>query len=757
MTHVNDTHEQRNDFDAHPPKTYNGNLEQLPPALEHLGDEKVWVCWKWVWTGVRWTKPPYRTNGPSYKASTSDPETWGSYGQAAAQVHAGNADGIGFTMKGRNIGGVDLDDCRDPDTGEIEGWAQEIVDQFPGAYVEVTVSGEGLRIIGKSELQDFALKFHDKGVELFSNSTHYLTLSCNALTSPATLPPIGDKIKALAERLGAASHQERSNDRGNGHAPPEPDPDDPNPGLNSLALANLDAWVSVLLPSARRSNKGWRVTSASIGRDLEEDISFTPQGIKDFGVHDMGDPNGGKRTPVAIVMEWKRCDESAAIRWLCERLGVPVDDGPPFSEENIAIEFAKRNADSLRYVARFGQWFTWNGACWREDEKRSVYTVARNVCRETAIQSNKSSERKRIASAKTRAAVVSLAGEDPRLAATADQWDTDPWLLNTPDGVVNLRTGQMRAQRPEDYMTKCTTVSPGGDCPKWKKFLEEVTGENKELKNYLQRVGGYCLTGVTDEQELYFFYGTGRNGKSVFLKTIATILGDYHRASSIETFTVSQSDRHPTEVAGLRGARLVTATETEDGRRWSEARIKELTGGDKVSARFMHQDFFDFTPQFKLLFCGNHMPALRTVNQAIRRRFRRVPFTVTISEEKVNVRLAEELMEEAPGILQWLIEGCLEWQRDGLKPPKAVTEATEAYLESQDVLGDWLAECCDVGNANHTETSARLFGSWKEWCEARNEFVGSKKAFGSKLEDHGFEPRKGGQGVRYFSGLRLKP
>jgi putative DNA primase/helicase len=538
---------------------------------------------------------------------------------------------------------------------------------------------------------------------------------------------------------------------------PEIDTDDPNLGLNSLALANLGAWVLELFSSARRSGDGYRVSSASLGRDLEEDISFTPQGIKDFGVHDMGDPNGGKRTPVAIVMEWKRCDESAAIRWLCERLGVPVDDGPPFSEENIAIEFAKRNADSVRYVARFGQWFTWNGACWREDEKRSVYTAARNVCRETAIRSNKSSERKRIASAKTRAAVVSLAGEDPRLAATADQWDTDPWLLNTPDGVVNLRTGQMRAQRPEDYMTKCTTVSPGADCPKWKKFLEEVTGENKELKNYLQRVGGYCLTGVTDEQELYFFYGTGRNGKSVFLKTIATILGDYHRASSIETFTVSQSDRHPTEVAGLRGARLVTATETEDGRRWSEARIKELTGGDKVSARFMHQDFFDFTPQFKLLFCGNHMPALRTVNQAIRRRFRRVPFTVTISEEKVNVRLAEELMEEAPGILQWLIEGCLEWQRDGLKPPKAVTEATEAYLESQDVLGDWLAECCDVGNANHTETSARLFGSWKEWCEARNEFVGSKKAFGSKLEDHGFEPRKGGQGVRYFSGLRLKP
>jgi putative DNA primase/helicase len=536
----------------------------------------------------------------------------------------------------------------------------------------------------------------------------------------------------------------------------EPDPDDPNRGLNSHALANLDAWVLQLFPSARRSGSGFRVSSASLDRDLQEDISLTPKGIKDFGVHDIGDPNGGRRTPVAVVMEWKPCDQSEAIHWLCERLGIPVDDGPPFSEEAIAIDFANRNADSLRYVARFRRWFVWSGACWREDEKLGVYTIARNVCRETAVKSNKASERKRIASAKTRAAVVSLAGEDPRLAAITDQFDADPWLLCTPDGVVNLRTGVMRAHRPEDYMTKMAAVSPGGDCPKWKKFLKEVTGENEDLEKYLQRVGGYCLTGVTTEQELYFFYGTGRNGKSVFLRTVATILGDYHRTSSIETFTVSQTDRHPTEVAGLRGARLVTATETEDGRRWSEARIKELTGGDKVSARFMHQDFFDFTPQFKLLFCGNHMPALRTVNQAIRRRFRRVPFTVTIAEDKVNTKLADELMEEASGILQWLVDGCLAWQSDGLKPPAAVKEATESYFESQDQFGDWLNECCVVGKT-YTQTSGDLFASWKLFCEDRNELPGSKKAFGGKLEDHGFQPFKGALGARFYRGLMLRP
>jgi putative DNA primase/helicase len=541
--------------------------------------------------------------------------------------------------------------------------------------------------------------------------------------------------------------------------PPEPDidPDDRNLGLNSIALQNLDAWIPALFPSAKRCKSGYRISSASLGRGLEEDISCMPNGIKDFGVHDIGDPNGGRRTPVALVMEWKtKRDESAAIRWLCERLDIPVDDGPAFSEQALAIKFAERHARGLRYVARFGQWFIWNGACWREDEKRTVFTMANKACREVAITCNKASERKRIASAKTRAAVVSLAGEDPRIAAAADQFDANPWLLCTPDGVVDLRTGNIRAARPEDYMTKFTTVAPGGECPLWKKFLKEVTGENQELELYLQRVGGYCLTGVTTEQELYFLYGTGRNGKSVFINVLSTILGDYHRSSSIETFTVSASDRHPTEVAGLRGARLVTATETEDGRRWSEARIKELTGGDKISARFMHQDFFDFTPQFKLVFAGNHMPTLRTVNVAMARRFRRVPFTVTIAEDKVNAHLTAELMEEAPGILAWLIEGCLAWQKDGLKPPAAVAEATDAYLQSQDVLGDWLDECC-VTDVNATTKTTLLFDSWKWWCEDRKQFVGPRNDFTTKLEARGFPSVRDGRKGRCSRGLKLAP
>ena len=307
---------------------------------------------------------------------------------------------------------------------------------------------------------------------------------------------------------------------------------------------------------------------------------------------------------------------------------------PPYSEEALALAFADRHANTLRYVAEWGQWLIWDGTCWRMDRTRQVFTLARELCREVATKAYKPSERRRIASAKTRAAVVSLAGEDRRLAATTEQWDADPgcstprtaWSICTPAGCA--------PHQPTDYMTKQTAVSPEGECPRWKKFLGEITGGDEELQRYLQRISGYSLTGVTSEQELYFFYGAGNNGKGVFV----TLTSPAYYTITIGRHQ-SRHSRSPNPIAirpswpGLRGARLVTAAETEEGRRWAEARIKEMTGGDKISARFMRQDFFDFFPQFKLLFSGNHMPTLRTVNKAITRRFNRIPFAVTIPDD----------------------------------------------------------------------------------------------------------------------------
>jgi putative DNA primase/helicase len=220
----------------------------------------------------------------------------------------------------------------------------------------------------------------------------------------------------------------------------------------------------------------------------------------------------------------------------------------------------------------------------------------------------------------------------------------------------------------------------------------------------------------------------------------------------METFIVTHGERHPTDLAGLRGARLVTAQETERGRRWAESKIKALTGGDPISARLMRQDFFTFLPAFKLVIAGNYKPSLSGVDSAIRRRFNLVPFTVTIA--KPDKELPDKLRAEWPGILQWMIDGCRQWFETGLNPPGAVRAATEGYLGEEDTLAQWVEECCLTGRELWGEGS-RLWGSWKTWAEANNERPGSRKAFAQAMQAHGYEPDK--RGVRGYASIELKP
>lgn len=430
---------------------------------------------------------------------------------------------------------------------------------------------------------------------------------------------------------------------------------------------------------------------------------------------------------------------------------------PAFSDESLAMRFAERHAGDLRYCASWGRWLSWDGGRWAFDDTLGAFDLVRRLCREASQECNKGKIASTLASAKTVAAVERLAKSDRRLAATTDQWDADPWLLNTPGGVIDLRSGEMRQHQPADYMTRQTAVQPSSTVPQnWLAFLDRVTGGDLALQQFLQRKAGYALTGSTREHALFFGYGTGANGKSVYVNTIAGILGDYHKTAPIETFTASSADRHPTDLAGLRGARLVTAIETEEGRRWAESRIKSLTGGDKIAARFMRQDFFEFTPQFKLLIAGNHKPGLRSVDEAIRRRFNLIPFGVTIPPDERDDQLADRLRSEWPGILQWMIEGCIAWQESGLAAPEAVTAATAAYLDAQDALAAWIEECCRRQASGWSSRTA-LFNSWVKWATAAGEHVGTRTRLIDTLENRGFEPKRRSGGERGFDGIEIKP
>jgi putative DNA primase/helicase len=438
--------------------------------------------------------------------------------------------------------------------------------------------------------------------------------------------------------------------------------------------------------------------------------------------------------------------------WYAENV---IDLPPAFSDDALALRFCDRHEGVFLFVAAWGKWFRWDGARWRQDDTLYAYDLARLVCREAAPECNGSGNAKAaIASAKAVAAVERLARADRRTAATIDQWDRDPMLLNTPAGVVDLRTGDMRPHRAEDFMTKITAIAPGGECPLFLAFLDRITRSDREIVAYLQRVFGYALTGLTREHALFFAYGTGANGKSVLLSTVAGILGDYHRTAPIETFTAANGERHPTDLAGLRGARLVSATETEEGRRWAESRVKQLTGGDIISARFMRQDFFEFLPAFKLFIAGNHKPSLRSVDEAIRRRFHLIPFAVTIPADERDGELTEKLKAEWPGILAWLIEGCLEWQAEGLRPPIAVLDATAAYLEAEDAIAAWIDEGCERVAGGWTSLSA-LYGSWSDWAAKAGEIAGSQKGLGEKLKTRGFIDHKKTVGKGFY-GLRIR-
>jgi putative DNA primase/helicase len=434
------------------------------------------------------------------------------------------------------------------------------------------------------------------------------------------------------------------------------------------------------------------------------------------------------------------------------RLAAMNNAPPVVTEDSAALAFADRYRDDLRFDHDIGKWYHWTGKHWQCERTRLAFDWARKLSREFACGSpDKARQISKVAFA---GGVERFAQADRAFAVTSEIWDADIWLANTQAGVVDLRTGQMLPHDPTKFMTRITSTAPGGSAPTWLKFLARVTGGNQELVDYLQRVAGYCLTGSTQEHALFFLYGTGANGKSTFLNAVTSALGDYHRTAPIETFTSANSDRHPTDLAALRGARLVTSIETEEGRRFAESRIKTLTGGDPIAARFMRQDFFEFIPQFKLIIAGNHKPGLRSVDEAIRRRFNLIPFTVTIPPNERDDTLGEKLQRELPGILAWIIQGCTIWQKQGLNPPRAVTDATAAYLESEDAIAAWLEDCCQ--RVDEFTTSSCLFKSWSDWATSNGEHVGSTKRFVAALEARGCTPARRNYG-RGFDGLKIKP
>ncbi len=501
--------------------------------------------------------------------------------------------------------------------------------------------------------------------------------------------------------------------------------------------------------------------------------------------------DGGYNEPDVVLADWRRMNGAKSVGWnwiaeVARGYGYndAVDDfevledsptesklvAPQFSDQGLATSVIHRHGDSIKFVPETGRWLVWDGTRWGEDTSLHAEDIIKRALRDVgAVLMTQGVTDKEIAinqrlaksicSASKLKAVSQLVRSDRAIVVLVDSLDSDPWLLNTPAGIIDLKTGKLGPSRAEALMTKSTAVEPDfvAECSVWKRFLAETTGGDAALEAYLQRFAGYCLTGSTKEQQLTFLFGPGGNGKSVFLTTLSAVMGDYSCTAPMDAFTASNGDRHSTEIAMFVGTRLVTASETNAGRSWDEARVKSLTGGEPVTARFMRQDNFTYMPSFKLLFAGNHKPNLRDVDAAMQRRLHMVPFMQIPA--RVDPDLPEKLRRESPAILAWMIEGALAWQREGLNPPAAVAAMTTDYLNEQDLVGAWLKECCDVDDDKKTFATIRdLFASWRTYSSILGEQAGTDRQLAQALANHGFvrgeHPRSRRHG---FKGLSVRP
>jgi putative DNA primase/helicase len=439
-----------------------------------------------------------------------------------------------------------------------------------------------------------------------------------------------------------------------------------------------------------------------------------------------------------------------------------------------ARRFIDKYGDKLRFCPQWGKWLIWDGRRWAIDDGCQVEALYRGVVEEVwagvqgSLREVERSEAvsmvsfaKATASDRGMQCCLHLARSEPGIPIQPSELDKNEWLLNVENGTLDLRTGELRPHDKRDHITKLAPVlfTKNRTSETWEKFVAEIMAGDAELIGFLQRLCGYWLTGSVRDHVLPIFCGTGANGKSVFLGTIEAMLGtDYAMHAPPDLLMVKRHESHPTERADLFGKRLVTCIETESGRRLAESLVKELTGADKVRARRMREDFWEFTPSHKIVMAVNHRPIVYGTDHGLWRRLREVPFAVTIAPEQQDKTLPERLRKELHGVLTWCVRGCMEWQARGLAEPASVLTATDAYREGQDILADFFEACCII-EPDAKVSAGPLYQAYVDWCKANGHDADNSTVFGRKLTERGYPSKKNSAGskVRYGIGLLHAP
>lgn len=740
--------------------------ENIPAVLT---DRPQWLCWRYLERAGRGKpgKPPVDPR-TGRAIDPADPANWMAFDAALAASRRFR--GVGFYLTGKEgLVGIDLDDCLDAD-GAITPDARAVVERFH-SYTEVTVSGAGLRIWIRATLPGTRRR---KGkVEVYSKKRYFTVSGDRWPGSTETIEERQGALDAFYAELFAPS--------------PKPAAKPPGPVLD---LADDDE----LIGKARAARNGAKFRRLfddgnTSGFPSESEADFALAGMLAF----YAGPDPGRirrlfsRSALGQRGKWAARDDYQAAtvgnvligrtsyyRPPARRAGKPATNGhpaangraappapaPPPAEAAPADGFrltdmgnAERmvaaHRDEIRHVHPWKKWLRWDDRRWCIDRTGSVRRLAKATVRSILLEAAKSEDDERRAAlakwavaSENRArvdAMISLAADD--VPALPEGLDGDPWLLNVGNGTIDLKTGLLREHRRDDFITQLCPVPYVADaeCPLWDSTIMLVFAGRTDVIAYWQRLCGIALTGTVSEQILPVAFGSGSNGKSTILTAILEMMGtDYAMKAMPDLLMAKKQETHPTDRADLFGKRLVVCIETAEGARLNETMIKELTGSDRIRARRMREDPWEFSPSHKLILATNHKPRVRGTDHAIWRRLKLLPFTTTIPDHLAIKDMPQRLRAEFPGILAWCVRGCLDWQNRGLQEPRDVTLATEGYRQSEDVLGAFLADECVV-NPSVRSKSSPLFERYKSWCERTGETALTQRRFGEALTERGLE------------------
>ena len=793
-------------------------FESLQSAPVELTQLPQWVCWHYVDRNGTRTKPPIdaKSNGKLLPAKSNDPSTWSDFATAVASAERLNLSGIGLALaENDGLTGLDLDHVFDPATGELDPLACEVLTRFAGTYIEVSPSGNGLRIwcYGKPA-RSGKCAGKVKWLEVYSHpSSRYLTVTGNHWPNSASA--VTDQQDALNWLHGRFMQASTGIFVAPDSPPVESMPLD-DAALLDKALRAQNGAVFGALWSGDTSGQGGDHSAADLALlnhlafwtnsdPARMDRLFRQSGLmrpKWEVVHSADGLTYGQAS-IAKALAGKREVFGGRKARKSAKATAPV---PTVKATEIDVELLNlptvspcthlANSHRIRHYFK-GQiwyalgagWILWTGQFWRPDPTNEgaiatgfVDTLSRRIANEAALVTRKASEeadteRRKNLMAQAEAllkwavqsenAQVIAAGLKLSKHALLIEYRTlnaDPWLFNVQNGTVDLRTGQLRPHNPADLITFIAPVEydPDATCPVWERFVSEVFGGDWDMVAFIQRGLGWSLTGVVKERALFFLYGdTGKNGKTTLVEAFMKLVGDcgessygYGRKVGADTFMRSRnSEDNQRKAATLAGPRFICTSEVDEEHRLNEQLIKDITGGDTLEGRRLYQEAFTFKPQFKPWMYGNHKPEIRGTDDAIWSRVRMVPFEVSFKGRE-DLELAGKLEAELSGILNWAIKGCLDWQRHGLQPPAKVQAATDAYRAEMDVFGPFLAECCVV-HRDAEVWANQLYNAYIGWCVDNGQKPANPTKFGRYLTAKGFRP-DGTSGKVKRLGLGLK-